>query len=407
MKLTMRMAWRNLGRNRRRSAITAAAVSFALFFAILIRSLQLGIYGHMIETVVGGMAGYIQVADSSYWPSQNIDVSLPEDPEWLESIRQDDRVAGASPRLSGFTLLSYRTESSVAQWTGVDFSSEDPGYWSSRLITGSLRTEQSAAGPYPVWLGRYLAEGLHVQIGDTLVGMGQGYQGSLANDLMIVAGTLRLGNPELEKRVAILRLVDAQAFSGAYGMWGTVLVTPENPSKSMQIAPSLAHDHPLPFASWSSWEERMPELQQAIQADSAGGIVILGILYVVISFGLLGTMIMLANERKREFTMQIALGVKRRVLALMVLTEALLLGLVGAIVGALMGRSVVYYFHRNPLRILGEIADAMEQQGWEPVLPPSLDWSITATHGGIVILITLLASLWPIYSVYKSPAIQR
>ena len=151
----------------------------------------------------------------------------------------------------------------------------------------------------------------------------------------------------------------------------------------------------------------MPELQQAIQADSAGGIVILGILYVVISFGLLGTMIMLANERKREFTMQIALGVKRRVLALMVLTEALLLGLVGAIVGALMGRSVVYYFHRNPLRLLGEIADAMEQQGWEPVLPPSLDWSITATHGGIVVFITLLASLWPIYSVYKSPAIQR
>lgn len=151
----------------------------------------------------------------------------------------------------------------------------------------------------------------------------------------------------------------------------------------------------------------MPELQQAIQADSAGGIVILGILYVVISFGLLGTMIMLANERKREFTMQIALGVKRRVLALMVLTEALLLGLVGAIVGALMGRSIVYYFHRNPLRLLGEIADAMEQQGWEPVLPPSLDWSITATHGGIVVFITLLASLWPIYSVYKSPAIQR
>ena len=151
----------------------------------------------------------------------------------------------------------------------------------------------------------------------------------------------------------------------------------------------------------------MPELQQAIQADSAGGIVILMILYVVISFGLLGTMIMLANERQREFTMQIALGVKRRVLAGMVLTEALLMGLLGAAVGTPMGRSVVYYFHVRPLRLLGEIAQAMEQQGWEPVLPPSMDWSITWTHASIVLVLTLIASLWPMYVVYKSPAIHR
>ena len=122
MSLTTRMAWRNLGRNRRRSAITAAAVAFALFFAILIRSMQLGIYGHMIDTVVGGMAGYVQVSDSAYWPSQNLDLALPEDPEWLDAVQADPNVTSATPRLAGFTLLSKQSESAVAQWTGVDFS---------------------------------------------------------------------------------------------------------------------------------------------------------------------------------------------------------------------------------------------------------------------------------------------
>ena len=328
MPLTTRMAWRNLGRNRRRSAITAAAVAFALFFAILIRSLQLGIYGHMIHTVVGGMAGYVQVADSTYWPSQNLDVAMAEDPRWLEAVTADPDVASATPRLAGFTLLSHEKESAVAQWTGVDFAREDPGFWETRLIDGRF-DNASKDGPYPVWLGRYLAESLDAQIGDTLVGMGQGYQGSMASDLMLVAGTLRLGNPELEKRVAVMRLEDAQAYSGAYGMWGTVMITPKNPGESFRAAASLSQQHPMEYASWTSWEERMPELQQAIQADSAGGIVILFILYVVISFGLLGTMIMLANERQREFTMQIALGVKRPVLAGMVFTEALLMGLLG------------------------------------------------------------------------------
>jgi putative ABC transport system permease protein len=406
MSLTTRMAWRNLGRNRRRSAITAAAVAFALFFAILIRSMQLGIYGHMIDTVVGGMAGYVQVSDSAYWPSQNLDLALPEDPEWLDAVQADPNVTSATPRLAGFTLLSKQSESAVAQWTGVDFSREDADYWATRLIEGSFETS-SDGGPYPVWLGRYLAESLDAHVGDTLVGMGQGYQGSMASDLMIVAGTLRLGNPELEKRVAVLRLEDAQSYSGAYGMWGTIMITPKNPAASLRAASELSQSHPMDYASWSSWEQRMPELQQAIQADSAGGIIILLILYVVISFGLLGTMIMLANERQREFTMQIALGVKRRVLAGMVFTEALLMGLLGAAVGTLMGRSVVYYFHVRPLRLLGDMADAMEQQGWEPVLPPSMDWSITWTHASIVLVLTLIASLWPMYVVYKSPAIHR
>jgi hypothetical protein len=59
------------------------------------------------------------------------------------------------------------------------------------------------------------------------------------------------------------------------------------------------------------------------------------------------------------------------------------------------------------LRLLGDMADAMEQQGWEPVLPPSMDWSITWTHASIVLVLTLIASMWPMYVVYKSPAIHR
>ena len=405
MRLIFRMAWRNLGRNKRRSGITAAAVAFALFFAILIRSLQLGIYGHMIDTVVGGMAGYVQVADSAYWPSQNIDMALPEDAAWLHSVRQDPGVISANQRLAGFTLLSHQKQSAVAQWTGVDFDQEDTAYWNSRLVAGSFET--AAEGPFPVWLGRYLAERLKANLGDTLIGLGQGYQGSMANDLFTVAGTLRLGNPELEKRMAIMRLSDAQSYSGAYGLWGTVMITPKNPHASLEAAQSFSLAHPMPYATWTSWEQRMPELQQAIQADSAGGIVILLILYVVISFGLLGTMIMLASERQREFTMQIALGVKRRVLLGVVFVEAVLMGLLGAGIGMFMGRGCVYYFHLHPLRLVGDMALAMEQQGWEPILPPTMDWYISLTHGVIVVSLMLFASLWPMYVVYKSPAIQR
>lgn len=405
MSLSLTMAWRNLGRNRRRSAITGSAVAFALFFAISLRSFQLGIYEHMIDTLVGGISGYIQVSDSAYWPAQNIDLAIPENPQWKKALENDNRIKSVRPRLSGFALLSSQKESSVARWMGVDFELEDTAFWKNRLRSGTFNPNLKKN--IPVWLGKRLAEGLNVDIGDTIVGLGQGYQGSMANDLLIVAGTLALGNPELEKRAAVMKFNDAQEFSGAYGMWGSVLITPYEKEKSLGLSSQLSSELKLEGASWSSWEERMPELKQLIQADSAGGVIVLFILYTVISFGLLGTMIMLASERRREFTMQIALGVKRSILAKMILIEAFFVGIFGSIVGIILGRSLAYYLHLNPPRLIGDAALAMENMGWEPILPPSLDWSITFTHTAIVICIVLLVSLWPVLTVYKSSAINR
>ena len=404
--LVVRMAWRNLGRNRRRSAITGAAVAFALFFAIMIRSMQLGIYSHMIDTVVGGMAGYVQVSDSAYWPSQDIDLSMVADKDWLDQVSAHPDVERASPRLSGFGLFTLAQHSEVGQWVGVDFTAEGMDSWTQRLDTGSYDIPEGQE-VMPVWLGRRMAENLNARLGDTLIALGQGFRGSPASDRLILAGTLKLGNPQLESRVAILHLADAQFFSGAEGMWGQVLITPKQPGKSLALTPQLANDLPLANALWSSWEERMPELKQAIEADSAGGIVMLFILYMVIGFGLLGTMIMLASERQREFTMQIALGMRRKLLAQMMLLEAFFMSLLGVIAGAVMGRSVTFYFHINPPQMVGEAAEAMESQGWDPVLPPSMDLSIISTHALVVVILTMLVSLWAVRVVYRSPAIQR
>jgi ABC-type lipoprotein release transport system permease subunit len=400
--LALRLAWRNLGRNRRRSLITGAAIAFALFFAVILRSLQLGVYNHMVATVVGSMSGYVQVSDTAYWPSQNLDYALYEDPAWLEELRADGDVASAYPRLQGFSLVTLGEQSGVAQWIGISSEEAEDPLWKARLASGSWNP-----APGSVWLGRRLAEQLRAAVGDTVVAMGQGFQGSMAGASWVVAGTLNMGNPELEKRSAVLGLADAQEFAGAYGMWSYVQVTPRRTELSHDPTAELGARHPLDGARFLGWQTRMPELIQAIQADSSGGRVILFILYVVIGFGLLGTMIMLANERQREFAMQLAMGMRRGLLAGIVFVEVLILSLTGAAVGAVLGRVAVLILDRFPLRLQGDVAAAMEQQGWEPILPPSLDGSITLTHAGIIVLIALLAAAWPLRTVFKTSPVQR
>ena len=401
-RLALRLAWRNLGRNRRRSLITGAAIAFALFFAVIMRSLQLGVYNHMVATVVGSMSGYVQVSDTAYWPSQNLDYAMVEDPEWLDGLRANSDVASANPRLQGFSLVTAGERSGVAQWIGLSPEEAEAPQWQARLASGSWN-----AAPGSVWLGKRLAEQLRVAVGDSVVALGQGYQGSMAGAAWVVAGTLNLGNPELEKRSAVLTLADAQDFSGAYGMWSYVQVTPRRVELSADPTAELAAKHPLEGARFLGWQTRMPELIQAIQADSAGGKVILFILYVVIGFGLLGTMIMLANERQREFAMQLAMGMRRGILAGTVFIEVLLLSLSGAVAGGILGRVAVLILDRYPLRLQGDVAAAMEQQGWEPILPPSLDPAITLTHAGIIVLIALLAAAWPLRTVFKTSPVHR
>ena len=401
-RLALRLAWRNLGRNRRRSLITGAAIAFALFFAVILRSLQLGVYNHMVATVVGSMSGYVQVSDTAYWPSQNLDYALYEDPAWLEELRADGDVASAYPRLQGFSLVTLGEQSGVAQWIGISSEEAEAPLWKARLASGSW-----TPAPGSVWLGRRLAEQLRAAVGDTVVAMGQGFQGSMAGASWVVAGTLNMGNPELEKRSAVVGLADAQEFAGAYGMWSYVQVTPRRTELSHDPTAELGARHPLDGARFLGWQTRMPELIQAIQADSSGGRVILFILYVVIGFGLLGTMIMLANERQREFAMQLAMGMRRGFLAGIVFVEVLILSLTGAAVGAALGRVAVLILDRFPLRLQGDVAAAMEQQGWEPILPPSLDGSITLTHAGIIVLIALLAAAWPLRTVFKTSPVQR
>jgi ABC-type lipoprotein release transport system permease subunit len=237
--------------------------------------------------------------------------------------------------------------------------------------------------------------------------MGQGFQGSVAGASWVLAGTLHMGNPELEKRSAIIELQEAQDFSGAYGMWSYVQVTPKGRDINHDPSAELGARHPLDGAHFLSWQTRMPELIQTIQADTTGGRVILFILYVVIGFGLLGTMIMLANERRREFAMQLAMGMRRGLLAGTVFIEVLLLSLAGAATGILAGRIAVLILDRYPLRLWGDVAAAIEQQGWEAILPPSLDWSISFTHAGIIVLITLAAAAWPLRTVFKTSPVHR
>ena len=145
----------------------------------------------------------------------------------------------------------------------------------------------------------------------------------------------------------------------------------------------------------------MPELVQAIEADSAGGILMLLILYIVIGFGIFGTIMMMTTERSREFGVLLSVGMKRWKLISVTTLETLIISMIGAVAGIIAGIPVLWYLHLHPIPLTGELAKAMLAYGMEPALPFSIESGIFFAQAGIVFGLALVCALHPLMVLRK------
>lgn len=396
--MLLKLAWRNIWRNKRRTAITVASVFFAVFFAVFMRSMQLGIYAKMIDSVVRFYAGHIQVHSNGYWDDQTMDNAFSLDDPELDKIRENKRVEIASKRLEGFALSSFEETTKGVLMLGVEPAVEDSLMeLSSKITAGKLFHKVDKS----VMVGEKLAEFYNLKLGDTLVFISQGYHGVSAAGKYPVAGIVKFTAMILNEKAVLLPLKEAQYFFGAENMATSIAIILDSPNGLESAKKNLQASLDTTRYEVLDWEEAMPELVQAIQADSAGGQLMLMILYMVVSFGIFGTILMLMQERMYEFGVLLSIGMTRFKLWVVVFFEGLITTILGAVLGVIGIYPLVLYFYNNPYELTGDAAKAIAQEGWDPVLPASLDPTIAITHMLIVILISLLITLYPAWVIHK------
>ena len=401
--MLLKLAWRNIWRNKRRTAITIASVFFAVFFAVFMRSMQLGIYAKMIDSVVRFYAGHIQVHGKGYWDDQTMDNAFSLDDPELAKINENKHVSIAAKRLEGFALSSKGDVTKGVLMLGVEPDVEDQLMGlSEKILEGSLFSENDRS----VIVGEKLAEFYELKIGDTLVFISQGYHGASAAAKYPVDGVVKFTAMILNEKAVLFPLKEAQYFFGAENMATSIATIIDDPSGMKKVKKQITADLDTSRYEVLDWEEAMPELVQAIQADSAGGVIMLMILYMVVSFGIFGTMLMLIQERTYEFGVLLSIGMTRFKLWGVVFFEGLITTILGAILGVIGVYPLVLYFHNNPYELTGQAAQAIAQEGWDPVLPASLDPSIAITHMLIVIGVSLLITLYPAFVIRKMKAVE-
>jgi ABC-type lipoprotein release transport system permease subunit len=392
MKEYFKIAWRNLWRNKRRTILTIASVLFAVFLALFMRSMQLGSYSMMIESSVKSSTGYIQIHKSGYWDDKTIDNTFETSSELKEKVLSNPNVTRAIPRLEAFALVSSGKQTKGVAVIGTNPADED--YASGlhdHLVEGEVLSEYDEGVLIPAGLATYL----NVGVSDTIVLLGQGYHGVTAAGAFPVRGIVEFIMPEQNNSILYLALPNAQYLYAAPNRITSLSLMLENPDKVDATRDELKAIDPENL-EYMTWKEMLTDLLQGIQGDNISGLFMLGILYMVVGFGILGTVLMMTKERRKEFGIMVAVGMRRYKLAIIIMLETIMVSIIGILAGIGLGLPLITYFYHNPIPLTGEAANAVLEYNMEPVMPFLLEPGFFINQSIVVLIITLLTMLYPI-----------
>ncbi|GBD87235.1 ABC transporter permease YtrF precursor [bacterium BMS3Abin03] len=392
MNTILKMAWRNIWRNKRRTILMMLSIFIAVVLSLFTRSMQKGTYANMIANTVKLSTGYIQIHKKGYWDNKSINETFVETTKLRNLLSGDKNLTLTLPRLESFALASSGKHTKGAVIIGTNPKLEDSlNHYSKKIIKGKYFKSNDKA----VLVSDKLAEFLQLSVDDTLVLIGQGYHGITAAAKYPIKGIFHFPIPQLDNQLILMPLKESQYFYAAPNRITSISLMLNNPGNEdktiIMLRGKLGNNYEV-----MPWQDMNREMVQAIESDNVGGIIMIAILYMVIGFGVFGTVMMMTMERRKEFAIMIAVGMKKTKLLTMVVWETVFIGIVAILAGLLVTYPLLLYLFYHPIPLTGDLASYMIAFGAEPILPFSLEPNIFIIQTISVIIISIIAVLYPL-----------
>jgi ABC-type lipoprotein release transport system permease subunit len=363
----LRLAWRNLWRNPRRTLIAMAAIGFGYVMLLFVACLMAGLRQQMIESGTSLVLSDIEVHAPAYYPNRSIHQTLGERKgtsvsALLAAIAADPRVFAATPRVYGYGLVSAAHQSAGAEILGVDPNQEQKvTTLHTRIVKGSYLSEQIPNG---IMMGDKLAATIGVEIGSEIVLLTQAADGSMGNDLYTVVGMFHTGLDEMDQGLVLMGLTSLQELLRLPPVRiHEVGIKLHDITEATTVARALEVqlNKTLPVRV-RAWPELAPELADYVQFNRSVTFILFSIFFLLAIIGIVNTMLMAVIERTRELGMLMAVGMRPVQVVGLILAEAA--GLAGAslVLGGAIGVPVLWYLQVHGLD-LGSAIDEFSLAG--------------------------------------------
>jgi putative ABC transport system permease protein len=400
--MDIKMAWRNVWRNPRRTWLTISAIGFACTILIFMLSFQFGSYETMINSSIKINTGHLQIQAKDYFEKRSVRLVVPDPKPVIHAIGRIDSVEAITSRAKAFSLVSSENRTYSAMVIGIDPKNEARVSTLESLVREGEFLTSADIATNPALIGRLMARNLQVGLGDELVVLGQGRDGSIAANVLTVHGIYESGMDDFDRSTLHIPL---DTFQEIYSMGDAVHeivinvselnLVDEVKAKISRLIKEMPHGERLTILDW---DQLVPGLTEAIKIDLIIGVIFWGLLVLVVAFSILNTFLMAVFERTREFGVMMAVGTTPGRLVRLMLYESSAMTLVGISLGIALGCLATRIFEIYGIDLTGA-SDILRQYGISGQIYPQLS-IITALAGpGLVWIITFIVSLYPILKI--------
>jgi len=399
---TLRIAWRNLGRNRKRSSLALAAIALGQFVFLAVAALMHGYMGEFHASLTGPMIGHAQVHAPEWLDDRSIDITIDGVASVLDEVRADPAVEHVSARIYAPVLTALTEEGFMSFVVGVDPVSEshDAGLLPGLDAAGLM-------GDGRVLAGSGFARRYDIEPGAELALVGQDIDGSIASGLFTVTEIVSSPVDIVNNLGIVMTLDDAGELLAMYDQAHEMVIHTRDLDLLDETVARLSALPALADLEILSWREIVPAMVTMFEMVDVMLLVILAIVFIAAAAGIANTMLMATFERKHEFGMLLSLGCGPGRLSRMITVEAVILGLVGVAIGTALGFGLLLITQQTGLdyAALGGASDSYEASykglHLSSLVYPRLYASDVLAGMVAVFLTALLSVVWPIMRIAR------
>ena len=415
--LLVTIGWRNLWRNPRGTLLTALASGLGLTLLLISLGLLDGSHEQMVANAVRFGSGHVVVQAEGYQETGSLRQLVPAGVvstvgEFLQSENLKHVLRGMSPRLLASGLLSSAANSSGVSMMGVMPKEERAvSLIPQRIVAGKYFGDDDQSG---VVIGAELARKLDVKIGAKVVLMTQGAQppdteatdtgeGEMQSTLLRVTGIFRTGIQSIDAHIIQVPLPEAQALVGTSGQVTQVAVLLEQEADSLRVARGLRKRLTGVPVEILPWRESMPTVAQSFLLDEVFNYVMNGVVLAMVGLGILNTILMRVLERRYEFGLCSALGLRPVQLGVMIIGESLALTTISLALGLVLGLTAEHYFATAGLDLRWFFKSSLPAAlVFDPIIYSRLSMTRIASSVGIVFLTATVISFYPAFKAART-----
>lgn len=391
MFMIIKIAWRNIWRNKTRSLIIMGAVSIGIWAALFLIAFSWGMSAQRISEAVENEIGHFQIHNAKFKEEdKDLNYSIKAGEVLAGKIREDTLVKEATARMVVPSMISSPVSSTGIEVDGVVADEEQIiTHLDQKIDTGSYFKDDESN---QIIISRKLADQLSVGVGSKVVISFQGLGQDILSGAFWVSGIYQTHNNIYDRSHAFVIREDLQKLADSTGLVNEIAVKLENLDSLDSYVTKLQKQHPQLLIE--TWGKIAPDLELVNSAFDQGMQIFVIIVMLALAFGIVNTMLMAVLERVRELGMLMAIGMNKWRVFAMIMVETIFLSLTGAPIGLLLSWLSIWWFgtHGIDLSIVGE---GLGTFGYGSMVYPEI-----ASHFYIdvmlqVISVAVIAAIYP------------